>query len=147
MDGLDRTIINNLQGGFPVTETPFRDAADTLETDEATLIGRIGDMVERGDISRFGPLYDAEAMGGAVTLAAMAVPEEDFDATAELVNGYKEVAHNYERDHRLNMWFVVSAESRKEIDAVLADIERRTGIEVCDMPKEQEFFIGLKLEA
>lgn len=146
MDATDRNIINALQGGFPVSAAPFADAAAPLGLEEGDLITRIDAMLDEGTLTRFGPLFDAEAMGGAVTLSAMAVPADDFDGVAELVNSYPEVAHNYEREHQLNMWFVVAAESRETIDRVLADIEAQTNLAVHDMPKENEFFIGLKLE-
>ncbi len=146
MDSADRAIINSLQGDFPITENPFADAAVSLGMDDEALITRIDAMVSDGVLSRFGPLFDAEAMGGAVTLCAMEVPEVDFDTIADIVNRYPEVAHNYERQHQLNMWFVVAAESRDIIDDVLLDIQDRTGLVVHDMPKQDEFFIGLRLE-
>ncbi len=146
MDDTDRTIINALQGDFPVSAAPFADAASSLDMDADTLIDRIDGMLSEGVLSRFGPLFDAEAMGGAVTLSAMTVPDTEFDAVADIVNGYPEVAHNYERQHLLNMWFVVAAESRGIIDGVLSDIQERTGLVVHDMPKQEEFFIGLRLE-
>jgi siroheme decarboxylase len=147
MDELDRRIINALQGGFPLCERPFAEAADGLGTDEATLIARLRGLTELGTISRFGPLYAAEGLGGAVTLAAMAVPEERFDAVAEAVNAHPEVAHNYRREHRLNMWFVAAAEDADAIAAVRAAIEAETGIPVLNMPREAEYHVGLRLEA
>lgn len=146
LDDLDRAIINTFQGGFPISEQPFADAALTLGMDEQDLMERIDAMVSNGVLSRFGPLYNAEAMGGAVTLCAMEVPADDFENVCDIVNGYAEVAHNYERQHKFNMWFVVAAESREGIDNVLRGIQDRTGLVVHDMPKQDEFFIGLRLE-
>ena len=89
-------------------------------------------------------MYNAERIGGAVTLAALAVPTEHFDEVTEIVNGFPEVAHNYERDHALNMWFVVAAERPERIEQVLDAIRSATGLVVYDMPKIEEFFIGLR---
>lgn len=100
---------------------------------------RIRRLVDAGVLSRFGPLFDAGAIGGTTTLAAMSVPEGRFEAVAEAVNGYREVAHNYERDHRLNMWFVLSVADPDRVPEVLASIERETGLEVYDLPKRREF--------
>jgi DNA-binding Lrp family transcriptional regulator len=147
MDDIDRKIINALQGGFPIAEQPYAEAAEKLGLDEATLISRLDALLADGTLSRFGPLYDAERLGGAVTLAAMAVPDAHFDAVCELVNDHPEVAHNYARDHAFNMWFVVAAESRERIDAVLNTIEAETGCDVFDMPKEETFFLQLRLRA
>jgi len=105
MDASDRRIVNGLQGGFPITERPFAETAATLDLTEDALIERLGRLLAEGRLSRFGPLYNAERLGGAVTLAAMAVPEAEFDRVAEAVNAHAEVAHNYARDHELNMWF------------------------------------------
>src|SRR5512134_1629353 len=119
MDALDRRIVNGLQGGFPVSERPYRGAAAALGIGEDELIQRLSKLLDSGILSRFGPLYDAERMGGAVTLAAMSVPDERFEEVAGIVNGFPEVAHNYARDHRLNMWFVVATENAPRIAAVL----------------------------
>ena len=146
LDETDRAIVNALQGGFPVDDRPFRQAAEGLGLDEDELIARIGAMCADGRLSRFGPLFDAEKIGGAVTLAAIAVPADRFDDVAATVNAHAEVAHNYARDHALNMWFVVSAEKPARIAQVIAEIERETGLPVLAIPKEREFFVGLKLE-
>ena len=147
MDALDRRIINALQGGFPVAERPYAEAAAGLGIDEALLIERLQGLVEDKKLSRFGPLYDAERLGGGLTLAAMAVPEERFEEVAETVNAFPEVAHNYQRDHRLNMWFVVATEQPERIAAVLAEIEAATGLPVLDLPKSEEYFLELRLTA
>lgn len=147
LDALDRRLINVLQDGFAIAERPFAEVAERLGTDEAEVIARLGRLIDGGVLSRFGPLYNVAEMGGAMTLAAMAVPEARFDEVTALVNGYVEVAHNYRRDHRFNMWFVVACETPEEIAAVLADIAARSGIEVLNLPKEEEFFLELKLSA
>lgn len=146
LDDTDRAIINALQGGFPISERPYRDAAEPLGLDEEELIARLDNLLERGVLSRFGPLYHAERLGGGLTLAAMRVPEEEFDAVTDRVNAHPEVAHNYAREHDLNMWFVLATERPEDIERVIAEIEAETGHRVYNMPKLREFFIGLRLE-
>lgn len=146
LDAVDRRIVNELQGGFPITRRPYAAAAQRLGLSEAQLLRRLGRLLDAGMLSRFGPLYRAEGMGGAVTLAAMAVPPAELERVAELVNGYPEVAHNYEREHRLNVWFVVAVEDPARIWEVLAEIESRSGYRVYDMPKLEEYYIGLRLQ-
>ena len=143
----DRAIVNRLQDGFPVCERPYAAVAGELGIDEAVLIARLEALLADGVLSRFGPLYHAERLGGGLTLAAMAVPEERFDAVAETVNDFPEVAHNYARDHALNMWFVLATETPDGIVRTIAEIGARTGIAVHNMPKIEEFFVGLRLEA
>ncbi len=145
-DAIDRRIVNELQGGFPVCARPYAEAAAKLDLDEADLIARIGKLVADGRLSRFAPMFNAERLGGAVCLCAMAVPEADFDAVAKQVNAHGEVAHNYAREHALNMWFVLASEKPERIDETAAEIEAETGLEVFLMPKLEEYFIGLKVE-
>lgn len=145
LDAIDRRIINALQGGFPISERPFAVAADDLGISEAELVSRLEVLRESGRMSRFGPMYNAERLGGDVTLAAIAVPAERYESVAELVNAHSEVAHNYARDHHYNMWFVVAAERPERIDEVLRMIEAETGLKVLNLPKLEEFFIGLKV--
>ena len=147
MDDIDRKIVNALQGGFPVSPRPFAEAGAALGLSEDELIRRVRALVERGTLSRFGPLWNAERMGGAVTLAALAVPPARFEEVAALVNAKPEVAHNYERGHALNMWFVVSVEDPRRIAGVLSEIKAATGLEVYDFPKLAEYFLELKLAA
>jgi DNA-binding Lrp family transcriptional regulator len=147
VDALDRAIINNLQGGFPVCDEPYRAVAGQLGTTEEELLRRLDALLESGTLSRFGPMYHAERLGGGLTLAAMQIPHDDFERVAELVNAFPEVAHNYAREHVLNMWFVLATETPERIDQVIAAIERDTGYKVHNMPKQEEFFVGLRFEA
>ena len=108
LDATDRAILNALQDGFPLTPRPFDDAGAALGLTGAELIARLSHLREIGAITRFGPFYDAAAMGGDFCLCALTAPEDDFDRITDLVNAHPEVAHNYARDHALNMWFVLA---------------------------------------
>jgi DNA-binding Lrp family transcriptional regulator len=146
MDALDRRIINALQRGFPVCERPYEAAARQLNTSESELITRLRCMLEDGLLTRFGPLFHAENMGGALSLCAMQVPVERFDDVAEKVNSLPEVAHNYQRTHAMNMWFVLATESPEALQNAIEQIETNTGLPVFNMPKVEEFYVGLYLE-
>ena len=145
MDTIDRRIVDALQQGFPVCERPFLEVAGELGLHEDALIARVERLLDDGTLTRFGPLFNADRLGGGFVLAAMAVPPDDFERVAAKVNAMPAVAHNYARDHALNMWFVVAAETPEGVDAAIADVERVTGLPVLAFPKEREFFVELKL--
>ena len=147
MDELDRRIVNELQGGFPLCPRPFDTAAGRLGTTEGELLSRLKNLLAANVLTRFGPLFDAERLGGAFSLCAMSVPTEDFERVAALVNAHPEVAHNYERAHRLNMWFVVAASRPSQIPSVLKTIEDETGCPVLNLQREQEYFVERRLTA
>ncbi len=147
MDATDRVILNRMQDDLPLTAHPFASVAQELGIPEDELLTRLARMKEQRIITRFGPFFDAAAMGGAFCLCAMAVPEDEFETVLTKVNAHAEVAHNYKRTHRLNMWFVLATETPEGIEAAADAIERETGIEVLRFPKLQEFFIGFRVAA
>ena len=144
MDAMDRAIVNHLQGGFPVCERPYAEAATKLGLTEDELMQRLDALLENGTLTRFGPMYHAERLGGALTLAAMKVPVEDFERVTEIVNRFPEVAHNYAREHAFNMWFVLATEAPERIEEVIGEIEKAAGYRVYNMPKLEEFYVGLR---
>jgi DNA-binding Lrp family transcriptional regulator len=145
LDAIDRLLINRLQDGLPLVARPYAAVADELGIAEGDLLYRIERLREAGVLSRFGPMYHAERLGGGLTLAALAVPEADFERVSEAVNAFPEVAHNYRREHELNMWFVLATETPERINAVIDGIETATGLSVYNMPKEEEFHVRLHL--
>ena len=145
MDSIDANIVNRLQEGLPVCARPFDAVAETLGLSVDELLLRLQCLLDDKVLTRFGPMFNAESMGGALSLCAMQVPADHYDDIAGLVNAFPEVAHNYERDHLLNMWFVIATERPEEAGVVIREIEQVTGCPVYNMPKQQEFYIGLKL--
>ncbi|RMG38434.1 MAG: Lrp/AsnC family transcriptional regulator, partial [Gammaproteobacteria bacterium] len=59
------------------------------------------------------------------------------------ISARPEVNHNYEREHHFNLWFVVTAEDRRHLEGVLAEIEAETGLPVLDLPMLEDYFIDL----
>lgn len=146
---LDKQLINLLQDGFPLTPRPFLSVAQQLAeqgitTDENTVMKRIQALLDEGLLSRFGPMYQAERMGGGLTLAAMKISEKDYERVNQQVNAFPQVAHNYRREHELNMWFVLATETPEGIQECIEEMERVTGYHVFNMPKEEEFYVGLR---
>lgn len=147
MDQIDRDIINGLQGGLAICERPYLEAAQRLGLEEHDLIARLARLLTEGVLTRIGPLYQIERMGGAFTLAALHAPADAYEDVAQRVNALPQVAHNYARDHELNMWFVIATETPGEIEDVINRIERETGCSVFNFPKSREYFVELKLRA
>ena len=147
LDPTDRAILNALQDGFPVTPRPYDDAGAALGISGDDLIARIARLREIGAITRFGPFFDAAEMGGAFCLCAMAVPADRWDDVLTKVNAHPEVAHNYERTHALNMWFVLATDRPEGIARAAGAIEAETGLSVMLFPKLEEYFIGFRVPA
>ncbi|MGE5452682.1 MAG: Lrp/AsnC family transcriptional regulator [Acidobacteriota bacterium] len=147
LDDTDRRLINHLHGGFPLCAQPYAEVGQALGLSEQDVIGRLDRLLHDGWLTRFGPLFQIEAAGGQFILAALTAPEERFEEVTALVNAQTEVAHNYRREHELNMWFVVGAETPAQAQDVCERIEALTGLKVWAFPKEREFFVELRLPA
>ena len=147
LDKTDRLIINSLQGGFPIADAPFKQIAAQLNIDEDELLKRLENLLSNKTLTRFGPRYDIQKLGGSFSLCASQVPPDRFDEVNDIVNAFDEVAHNYEREHALNMWYVLATESPEQIDIINKKIEQKTRLTVYNMPKIEEYFVGLHFEA
>lgn len=143
---VERAIINRLQVGLPLTRTPYQDVAEEIGIDENDLLDHLKALLANGTLTRFGPMFHAGEMGGGLTLAAMRIAPQDFDRVTGQVNSFHQVAHNYRRDHELNMWFVLATETPAGIADTIGQIEALTGYPVYNMPKEQEFHVHLHFE-
>lgn len=138
-------LIDALHGGFPLVDRPYAAVAAQLDMTEPEVIAALSHLLAQGVLTRLGPLFQIERAGGQFVLAAMQVPHDRFQAVADQVNAFPEVAHNYRREHALNLWFVVAASSPKEATNALARIEALTGLQVWAFPKEREYFVELRL--
>ena len=147
LDDTDRAIINAMQGDFPLVDQPYRAVAVALGLSEDELLARLKRMLEQRVLTRFGPMFQVERMGGAFVLAALTVPEERYDEVTAQVNAFAEVAHNYRREHAMNMWFVLATETPSGIANAIQRIEAATALPVFAFPKEREYFVEMKLHA
>ncbi|MGN8277661.1 Lrp/AsnC family transcriptional regulator [Pseudomonas sp. SMN5] len=143
MDDLDRRLINRLQLGLPLVRQPWQVLAAELGCSSSELLDRLHELLVDGVLTRFGPMFDLDRLGGAFTLAALAVPEARFETIAELLGDLPEVAHNYRREHTWNMWFVLACASEQAISETLLRIERLTGLVPLNLPKEETYHVGL----
>jgi DNA-binding Lrp family transcriptional regulator len=135
-------LLDHFQRDLPIEPWPFAAMADRLGVTEAVLLEMLRGLVAAGVVARVGAVV-APHRAGWSTLAAMRVPPEMLELVANFVSSFPEVNHNYEREHRLNLWFVVAASARWRVDQVLREIEYRTGLAVLDLPLEEAFRLDL----
>jgi DNA-binding Lrp family transcriptional regulator len=139
---LEQRLLNEFQHGLPLTSKPFADIARQLGVYETTVLETLQRLQTEGVVSRVGAVFRPNRIG-ASTLAAMAVPAAMLEEVAGIVSSFDEVNHNYEREHRFNLWFVVVADDEQQLQDVLAEIEDSCGYPVLDLPLLNEHFIDL----
>ncbi len=139
---LEKRLLDEYQHGFPLSPRPYRDIARQIDSDETTVIAALDRLTRAGLISRVGAVVTPHKAGWS-TLAAMAVPPRRLEQVADLVSSYPEVNHNYERAHRLNLWFVVTGTDVLHVRSVLKAIEARSGLAVLDLPLVEAYRLDL----
>ncbi|MDA8110488.1 MAG: Lrp/AsnC family transcriptional regulator [Betaproteobacteria bacterium] len=135
-------LLNGFQRGFPLVPRPFEEVGRRCGLEEAAVLEAVREHASRGTISRVGVVFAPGAVG-ASTLAAMALPSAQLVSVARLVSAQPEVNHNYEREHRYNLWFVVTAAAAGAVDAALERIARASGHAVLSLPLLEEYHIDL----
>ena len=139
---LEKKLLNEFQHNFPLSNRPYLDMAQRLNVTENQVIEKLSVLKEKGLISRIGAVF-APNRNGVSTLAAMQVPAENLQRIASIVNEYDEVNHNYEREHDINLWFVLTAADEEQLRWVIQDIEAVTGYAVMPLPMLESYHIDL----
>jgi len=142
LDPLDQHLLDGWQRDFPLDPRPFATVGAALGIAEDAVLERLGRLSERGAISRLGATLRPNT-AGASTLAAVAAPEWQIDAVAELIGNEPGVNHSYLRENDWNLWFVATGPDRAHVDATLARIAARTGLTVLDLPLVRPYHIDL----
>ncbi|HKU85262.1 MAG TPA: Lrp/AsnC family transcriptional regulator [Casimicrobiaceae bacterium] len=135
-------LLNEFQRDFPLVPMPYAVLASALGRTESGVLTSLRRLIDVGLVSRVGAIFRPGSVG-ASTLAAMAVPQSRLASVARSVSAHAGVNHNYEREHRFNLWFVASAEDRRALDALLMRIGRDTVMPVIAMPLVTEYHIDL----
>jgi len=141
-DEIGRHLLNDFQHNFPMVAQPYAEIALRLGITETEVLKRLQDFVHGGLISRVGVVFRPHQVG-ASTLAAMAVPADRLESVSQLVNGFDEVNHNYQRAHHWNLWFVVTAGNEQRVNQVLREIELASGLTVLFLPMLEDYHIDL----
>lgn len=148
MNNLDAAILAVLQDDFPLQTRPYRVLADRLQSTERTIFARVEHMVAQGIIRRLGPRYDARRLGRRGTLVAAGVPPERLETVADVLEGYHQVTHCYERaGGPYNLWFTLTAGPAESPDALMEEIRGKTGIEdMYSLPAERVYKLRVRFQ-
>jgi DNA-binding Lrp family transcriptional regulator len=149
MDDLDRRIIRELQGNFPLEIHPYEIMAENLGMSTDQLWQRVLALAESGVIRRMGFSIDSRKIGYSSTLAAVKVTQDRVGEASELIASYPQITHSYLREDIYNIWFTVIAESRDAVLAILEDIRQKLKLseeDVMDLPVEKLYKLDARFK-
>jgi DNA-binding Lrp family transcriptional regulator len=129
LDAIDRKLLNLLQNSFPLTPAPFASLAQTLGIAEEETLERTCRLRQVGIIRRLSAIFDLDRLGYRSSLVAMAVAPKRLDEAAAIISAHPGVSHNYSRDHRFNLWFVLALPREHDFDAMVAGMAAKAEAE------------------
>ena len=130
MDPRDVDLLMEVQYSFPLAERPYRVIGERLGAEEGWVIERLRELVKAGVLKRIGAILNYRSRGLEAALVGMAVPEDIIEEVAAEVNKDPYVSHNFQRDYKpYNLWFVTKANSREELEAKVAAVAKRYGLD------------------
>ncbi len=135
-------LLNDWQRGFPLARAPFDEIGRVLGCDGTEVVGTYRALQAEGALSRIGGVFGI-ATGGAAVLAAMEVPPQRLDAVAAIVSAHPGVNHNYEREHRFNLWFVMTGVDAAAVESAVSGLEAATGLAALRLPMRRAYRIDL----
>lgn len=139
---LEQALLNRWQRNFPLVRRPFAALAEALGSSEVAVLDGYQRLAARGALSRIGGVWAAGA-GGASMLCAMAVAPARLAEVAARVSAHPGVNHNYAREHRHNLWFVLTDPDPAALHSALDRIEADTGHTALRLPMLRVYRIDL----
>jgi DNA-binding Lrp family transcriptional regulator len=127
LDDIDRRLLNEVQGDFPLTPRPFAELGRRLGITEEEVIERLDRARSSGVLRHLSGIFDVFRIGYRSTLVAMHIPGGRLDEAAAAVSAHPAVSHNYGREHFFNLWFVIAVPRSADMERIIAELGVRAG--------------------
>ena len=127
MDAINRVLLDRIQRSFPLVSQPYRVLSEGLEINEDEVRERLGALKAEKLVRQISAIFNTGALGYRSSLVAMAVPEDEMDRAAAVINAYPGVSHNYLRPGTYNMWYTIAVPPGKSLDEVVAELAGAAG--------------------
>ena len=135
-------LLNDWQRGFPLLPRPFAALGAQLGMAEDAVIAAYRRWADGGLVGRIGAVFAPHRLG-ASALAALAVPPARLAEAAERVSAEPGVNHNYEREHRYNLWFVMTGRDDEAVARAVDGLESQTGCRALRLRMQRAYRIDL----
>jgi DNA-binding Lrp family transcriptional regulator len=139
-----QSLIDQYQDDFPLCVAPYAEMAMNLNTTEALVMNVLSQMINEDLIGRVGPIYKTHKVGYSL-LAACECSESELMNVAKVINRFQGINHNYERENKLNLWFVVTGKDEKSVYQICHSIEELCNVKVLCFPMVKSYKIDLSL--
>lgn len=130
---IERRILAVLQGGFPRSETPYKDMAELVGIDTKQLLAVLEDWKREGKLRRIGSIVDHFKIGiSGGAMVAWRVEPERVEQVGTKLAGFKEVTHAYERkiaeNWPFNLYTMVHGADIHEVEQTIERMSQAAGV-------------------
>lgn len=115
LDDIIIELLMKLQYDFPLTPTPFRDVAESIDMKIDEVLGILKQLTNTGILKRIGFYYNYRSQGHVAALAAFSC-KNSYEYIANLLREDPLVSHSFLRDHPIySVWAVIKRVSKDEL--------------------------------
>ncbi|BAF71254.1 transcriptional regulator, AsnC family [Sulfurovum sp. NBC37-1] len=142
-------LLYQMQNAFPMTQRPFKEIADILNTTEEEVLSTVQRLKDEKIIRQTSAIFDTKRLGYKSSLVAFKVAEDNIDEAAQTINAHPGVSHNYLRNHDYNIWFTmaVAPDSKLGLEKTIEILKEQTGADdAIILPTLKMFKISVKMD-
>jgi DNA-binding Lrp family transcriptional regulator len=146
---LREQILYRIQKNFPLTIRPFKEIAEELGTQEEEVLKIIQEEKNNKVIRQTSAIFDTKKLGYTSSLVAFEIEEQDIDKAVEILNSHPGISHNYERNHKYNIWFTlaIAPNSISTLEETIDKLSKLTNAkDYIMLPTLKLFKISVKLD-
>lgn len=130
---IERKILAVLQGGFPISQTPYKDVAELVGIKTKQLLDILKDWKQDGKLRRIGSIVDHFKVGiSGGAMVAWRVKPEHVEQVGTKLAGFKEVTHAYERkiaeNWPFNIYTMVHGADIQEVEQIVKRMSQACGV-------------------
>ncbi|MEF8778875.1 MAG: Lrp/AsnC family transcriptional regulator [Natronomonas sp.] len=130
LSALDRKLILEIQDGFPLSKTPYRDVAEAVDAPLEEVLTAIQTLSADGCIKRIGCIVNHIVTGfDSNCMVVWDVPDEDLDTYGETVGELPYVTLCYHRPRRpehdwpYNLFTMIHGRDQDAVDSKIDELE------------------------
>ena len=142
-------ILYRIQKSFPLVKRPFEEIAKELNISENEVIEILQKEKENKIIRQTSAIFDTKKLGYTSSLVAFEIAQDDIDEAVIILNSHPGISHNYERNHKYNIWFTlaIAPNSKSTLEDTIAILAKLTNAkDYIILPTLKLFKISVKLD-
>lgn len=148
VEKLDRLLLNRLQRSFPIVSEPFAVIGESLGIKPEDVIRRIEGLKRRRILRQISAIFNTGALGYQTALVAVAVPDHLIEKSAQAINAYAGVSHNYLRPgNDFNLWFTIAVPPGQDMEIVVKKlVDDAGGFPFIILPAIKKYKLAMVLD-